>query len=177
MFNLVPILIGAAVGAGTSALFGKGLLKGAALGGLGGGLFGAGGLLGGAQGGAAGSGAASGINVVPEVSAAAAGPAAGTTTFFGGPAAAFSAPTYFNPSYTSLGGLINPTDISGLKDYLPSGQAIGSLGLQAAMTPRPQVTAPAGGITQGRAPDMSAVQGLISTMRRRGQEIPSDYFG
>ena len=177
MSGIEPILIGAAVGAGTSAIMGGNPLKGAALGGVTGGLGGAGGLFGGAKAGAANSAAASGINVVPQVSAAAAGPAAGTTTFFGGPAAAFSAPTYFNPSYTSLGGLINPTDISAIKDYMPSGQAIGSLGLQAAMTPRPQVTAPAGGITPGRAPDMSAVQGLIGTMRRKGQQIPADYFG
>lgn len=176
MSGIEPILIGAAVGAGTSAIMGGDPLTGAALGGVGGGLFGPGA---GAAGGAKG-GAASGLNVAPQVTAG----AGGTTTFFGGPAAAFSAPTYFNPSYTSLGGLINPTDISGIKQYLPSGQAIGNLGLNAAsqsMMRQPQyISAPAGGISQGKPLDIAAVENLVSKRRAQVSQTPGlmgNYFG
>ena len=61
---------------------------------------------------------------------------------------------------------------------MPSGQALGNLGLQAAMQPRPSVQAPAGGITQGRAPDIASIQNLVSSMRRKPPEgFLGDYFG
>lgn len=173
MSGFEPILIGAAVGAGTSAVMGGNPLKGAALGGLGGGLGGAGGLFGGTK------GAASGLNVAGSAAPTVSAGAGGTTTFFGGPAAAFSAPTYFNPSYTSLGGLINPVDISAVKDYLPSAQAVGNLGLnlgsQALM--RPPVQAPAGGITQGKPLDITAVENLLKGRQQVPSGLISDYFG
>lgn len=199
MSGMEPILIGAAVGAGTSALTGGNPLTGAALGGVTGGLGGAGGLFGGA-----GSGAAGGLKVTGNALAQS---AAGSLDDIGlaginkslGNASSIgfkAAPDYFtssvplSPTAASMGGGFRlPTDTSmlgiregewnWLKDYMPSGQAIGNLGINMAAQSlmRPPVQAPAGGITPGRAPDMSAVQGLISTMRRRGQEIPSDYFG
>jgi hypothetical protein len=72
----------------------------------------------------------------------------------------------------------NPSLLAGLREYMPSGQALGNLGLQSAMQPRPSVQAPAGGITQGRAPDVAAIQNLVSSMRRKPpQGILGDYFG
>jgi hypothetical protein len=190
-----PILIGAAVGAGTSAVFGGDPLKGALLGGATGGL-GGGGFFGGAQGGASG-GAASGLKTVASSAVPnAAGSAAGQAGLIFNPATgSFLNPEYYalassaNPIFTGAGSLgsqvatgaqslLDAPFAQSLREYMPSGQALGNLGLQTAMTPRPSVTAPAGGITQGRAPDVTAVQNLVSSMRRKPQQgILENYFG
>jgi hypothetical protein len=195
MFQLAPLLIGAAIGAGTSAIFGRDPLKGALLGGATGGLFGGfggGGLLGGAQG-----GAASGLNTVgaAAVPNAAAGAAGQAGLVFNPATGSFLNPEYYalassaNPIYTGagslgsqvstgIGSLLDTPTMQGLREYMPSGRDLAGLGLQSAMQPRPTVQAPAGGITQGRAPDVAAVQNLVSSMRRKPPEgILGDYFG
>jgi len=217
MFNFAPILIGAAVGAGTSALFGGDPLRGGLLGGVSGGLFG-GGLFDDLLKRTAAGGAASGLNTVGTAAGAAntaqtaqglvnQAVASGTPVqaFTGTPGgmspmtaalqqAAMRDPTGFASGITSLpasaavpfGGSTGATTVmpksflSGLSEYMPSPQVLGGLGLQAAMQrpPMPTVQAPAGGITQGRAPDIIAVQNLVSSMRRKPPEgILGNYFG
>lgn len=210
MSGIEPILIGAAVGAGTSAVFGGDPLKGALLGGATGGLGGAGGFFGGAKGVGAGlkvTGAAAsapgsllsqplataapiGFNVPLDL-----GMSAVTPPIVNLPAslvddAILSTAQPMNATAAAMGGGFqlpanaaqivgqNQSLLSRLREYAPSPQALGSLGLQAAMQPRPMIQAPAGGITPGRAPDIAAVQSLITSMRRKPPEgILGDYFG
>ena len=108
------------------------------------------------------------------------------------------APDYFtssvplSPTAASMGGGFRlPTDTSmlgiregewnWLKDYMPSGQALGKLGIDAAsqsMMRQPQfITAPAGGIFQGRAPEGNAIAELISKRRKTQPSLLTDYFG
>lgn len=214
MLNFAPILIGAAVGAGTSALFGGNPLKGAALGGLSGGLFGVGGpfeaskLFGGPASGLNVAGSAAGATNTAQTAAGLA--EKGLTNmapiqgFAGTPSgmspmtaaieqAAMRDPSGFAGGITSLpasaavpfGGstgaqsLVNQGLLGSLKDYLPSSQAIGSLGLnlgsQALM--RPPVQAPAGGITQGKPLDITAVENLLKGRQQAPSGLISDYFG
>jgi hypothetical protein len=196
MFNFAPMLIGAAVGAGTSALFGGNPLRGGLLGGVSGGLFG-GGLFDELLKKTAAGGAASGLNTVGAAAApsAAQGAAGQAGLVFNPATGSFINPEYYalassaNPIYTGagslgsqvstgIGSLLDTPTMQGLREYMPSGQALGNLGLQSAMQPRPSVQAPAGGITQGRAPDVAAIQNLVSSMRRKPpQGILGDYFG
>lgn len=210
MFNFAPILIGAAVGAGTSALFGRDPLKGAALGGLGGGLFG------GAQSGVGnlingiGTNALAGGDVAKGLAinasalggaqglGAAAVPSAVTQSglTFNPATGSFLNPEYFamantaNPIYTGagslgsqlstgIGSLLDTPTVQGLREYMPSGQAIGNLGLnlgtQSMM--RPPMQAPAGGISQGKPLDISAVENLLSKRRKTQPSLLTDYFG
>lgn len=202
MFNLVPILIGAAVGAGTSALFGKDPLKGAVLGGFGGGLFGTGGGVGGLFGGGS-SGAASGVaSGAASVPAAAAANSAATQAglVFNPATGSLLNPEYFalantaNPIYTGAGGLgsqistgigslLDTPTMQGLREYMPSGQALSKLGIDAAsqsMMRQPQF-APAGGISQGKPLDISAVEDLVKKRRAQVAQAPQglmgNYFG
>jgi hypothetical protein len=233
-----PILIGAAVGAGTSAVFGGDPLKGALLGGATGGLGGAlkggvGNLINGIGTNAlAGGNVAKGLAInasllggaqgfgVPAAAASSAAPAAAASA----PASLLSqsianvAPIGFkapldlgisavtpaslvddailstaqpmNATAAAMGGGFklpanaaeivgqNPSILDNLREYMPSGRDLAGLGLQSAMQPRPTVQAPAGGITQGRATDIAAVQNLVSSMRRKPPEgILGDYFG
>lgn len=237
MLNFAPILIGAAVGAGTSALFGGNPLRGGLLGGVSGGLFGSGGpfeellkkiggpgsLLNGvgtnaaaggdpvkglmmnasALGGAQGFGAANTAQTAQSLVDQAVAAGTPIQAFAGTPGgmspmtaalqeAAMRDPTGFASGITSLpasaavpfGGstgaatMMPKSFLSGLSEYMPSGQALGNLGLQAAMQPRPIPQAPAGGITQGRAPDIASIQNLVSSMRRKPPEgLLGDYFG
>jgi hypothetical protein len=236
MFPIAPILIGAAVGAGTSALTGGNPFRGGLLGGVSGGLFGSGGpfeellkkiggpgsLLNGvgtnavaggdpvkglmmnasALGGAQGFGAANTAQTAQSLVDQAVAAGTPVQAFAGTPGgmspmtaalqeAAMRDPTGFASGITSLpasaavpfGGSTGAQSIAQgewdfLKQYMPSGQALGNLGLQAAMQPRPSVQAPAGGITQGRAPDIASIQNLIGSMRRKPTEgILGDYFG
>lgn len=186
MSGMEPILIGAAVGAGTSALMGGNPLKGAVLGGAGGGLGSAAGLFGSAGG--VGSGAAS---VVPAAAEGAAGQAG---LIFNPATGSFLNPEYYalvnsaNPIFTGAGGLgsqlttgigslLDTSTVQGLKDYLPSGQAMTNLGISSAMQPRPTAMAPAGGITAGRAPDMAAIEQLITKRKKPAPSLLGDYFG
>jgi hypothetical protein len=204
MSGLEPILIGAAVGAGTSAVFGGDPLKGALLGGATGGLGGAGGLFGGAKGAGAGlkvTGAAASApgsllsqpiaNVAPigfkaplDLGISAVTPASLVDD------AILSTAQPMNATAAAMGGGFklpanaaeivgqNPSIFDNLREYMPSGRDLAGLGLQSAMQPRPTVQAPAGGITQGRAPDVAAIQNLVSSMRRKPPEgILGDYFG
>jgi hypothetical protein len=193
MSGIEPILIGAAVGAGTSAVFGGDPLKGALLGGATGGLGGAGGLFGGAKGGAASGLKVTGAATVPNAAAGSAGQAG---LVFNPATGSFLNPEYYalassaNPIYTGAGSLgskiatgaqsIAEGEWDFLKQYMPSGRDLAGLGLQSAMQrpPMPTVQAPAGGITQGRAPDIIAVQNLVSSMRRKPQQgLLENYFG
>jgi hypothetical protein len=198
MFNFAPILIGAAVGAGTSALFGGDPLRGGLLGGVSGGLFG-GGLFDDLLKRTAAGGAASGLNTVgaATVPSAAAGSAGQAGLVFNPATGSFLNPEYYalassaNPIYTGagslgsqvstgLGSLLDTPTMQGLREYMPSGRDLAGLGLQSAMQrpPMPTVQAPAGGITQGRAPDIAAVQNLVSSMRRKPQQgLLENYFG
>ncbi len=210
MSGIEPILIGAAVGAGTSAAFGSNPLKGALLGGATGGIGnvlkgGIGNLINGigtnaVAGGdpvkglmmnASALGGAQGLGVP----AAAQGAAGQAGLVFNPATGSFINPEYYalassaNPIYTGagslgsqvstgIGSLLDTPTMQGLREYMPSGQALGNLGLQTAMQPRPSVQAPAGGITQGRAPDIASIQNLIGSMRRKPTEgILGDYFG
>jgi hypothetical protein len=210
MSGIEPILIGAAVGAGTSAVFGGDPLKGALLGGATGGLGGAGGLFGGAKGVGAGlkvTGAAASApgsllsqpiaNVAPIGFKAPLdlGMSAVTPPLVSLPAslvddAILSTAKPMNATAAAMGGGFqlpanaaeivgrNPSILGNLREYMPSPQALGNLGLQAAMQPRPMIQAPAGGITQGRAPDVASIQNLVSSMRRKQPEgILGNYFG
>lgn len=219
MFNFAPILIGAAVGAGTSALFGGNPLKGAALGGLSGGLFGAGGpfetskLFGGSASGLNVTGSAAGATNTAQTAAGLA--EKGLTNmapiqgFAGTPSgmsplnaaieqARLLDPQGFAGGITSLpasaaapfGGstgaqsLVNQGLFGSLSQYMPSGQAIGNLGLNTAaqsLMRQPQyISAPAGGISQGKPLDISAVENLVSKRRAQVSQTPGlmgNYFG
>lgn len=191
MSGFEPILIGAAVGAGTSAVMGGDPLKGAALGGVTGGLGGAGGFFGGAKGAAASGGAAS----VP-ASAAANSAATQAGLVFNPATGSLLNPEYFalantaNPIYTGAGGLgsqistgigslIDTPTMQNLAQYTPSPQAIGNLGLnlgsQSLM--RPPVQAPAGGLTQGKPLDITAVENLLKGRQQAPTGLISNYFG
>lgn len=129
------------------------------------------------------------------VPAAAQGAASQAGLVFNPATGSFLNPEYYalassaNPIFTGAGSLgsqvatgaqslLDTPFAQGLREYMPSGQALGNLGLQSAMQPRPSVQAPAGGITQGRAPDIASIQNLVSSMRRKPPEgILSDYFG
>lgn len=128
------------------------------------------------------------------VPAAAQGAAGQAGLVFNPATGSFLNPEYYalassaNPIFTGAGSfgsqvatgaqsLMDTPFVQGLREYMPSGQALGNLGMSA-MQPRPIPQAPAGGITQGRAPDATAVQNLVSSMRRKPPEgILSDYFG
>lgn len=192
MSGLEPILIGAAVGAGTSAIMGGDPLKGAALGGATGGLFGGGGvggLFGGGSGGGTAGGAAGG---------AAQGAAGGLV--FNPATGSFLNPEYYalatsaNPIYTGAGSLgskfttgfgsiFDTPTMQGLREYMPSGQALGKLGIDAASQSmmRQQQPAPAGGISQGKPLDISAVEDLVKKRRAQVAQAPQglmgNYFG
>jgi hypothetical protein len=220
MFNLVPILIGAAVGAGTSALFGKDPLKGAALGGLGGGLFGPAGSFGGLKGGVgnlingigtnalAGGDVAKGLAINASALGGAQGLGAATVPSaaqsavtqagltFNPATGSFLNPEYFalantaNPIYTGAGGigsqistgigsLLDTPAMQGLREYMPSSQAIGKLGIDMASQSmmRPPQFAPAGGVSQGKPLDIAAVENLLKGRRQAPTGLISDYFG
>lgn len=186
-------IIGAVVGAGTSAATGGDPLKGALIGGATGGLGGAGGFFGGAKGAAAG--ATGGAASVP-ASAAANSAATQAGLVFNPATGSLLNPEYFalantaNPIYTGAGGLgsqistglgslLDTPTMQGLAEYAPSSQAIGNLGLnlgsQALM--RPPVQAPAGGITQGKPLDITAVENLLKGRQQAPSGLISDYFG
>lgn len=185
-------IIGAVVGAGTSAATGGDPLKGALIGGATGGL-GGGGFFGGAKGAAAG--ATGGAASVP-ASAAANSAATQAGLVFNPATGSLLNPEYFalantaNPIYTGAGGLgsqistglgslLDTPTMQGLAEYAPSPQAIGNLGLnlgsQSLM--RPPVQAPAGGITQGKPLDITAVENLLKGRQQAPSGLISDYFG
>jgi len=189
MSGLEPIIIGAAIGAGTSALTGGDPLKGAVLGGATGGITGGGGV-----GGLFGSSSASsGAAAVP---AAAEGAAASGGLLFNPATGSFLNPEYYalassaNPIYTGAGSLgsqiatgagslMDTPFVHGLRDYLPSGQALANLGMSS-MQPRPTMPAPAGGISKGTPPNIAAVEDLIKKRRAQTAQptgLMGNYFG
>jgi hypothetical protein len=194
MSGLEPIIIGAAIGAGTSAIAGGDPLKGAVLGGATGGITGGGGV-GGLFGGnpAAGGSFASGAATVP---AAAQGAASQAGLLFNPATGSFLNPEYYalassaNPIYTgasSLGSqiatgarsLMDTPFVQGLKDYLPSGQSLANLGMSS-MQSRPAMPAPAGGVSKGTAPNIAAVEDLIKKRRAQTAQptgLMGNYFG
>jgi len=178
------ILVGMALGAGTSALMGGNPVKGAVLGGATGGIGGA--LKSGGIGGLFGSSPA-----------AAEGAAASGGLIFNPATGSFLNPEYYalassaNPIYTGAGSLgskiatgagslMDTPFVQGLKDYLPSGQALAKLGLETAMQPRPAMPAPAGGVSKGTPPNIAAVEDLIKKRRAQTAQptgLMGNYFG
>jgi hypothetical protein len=194
MSGLEPIIIGAAIGAGTSALTGNDPLTGAVLGGATGGFAkggGVGGLFGGNP--AAGGSFASGAATVP---AAAQGAASQAGLLFNPATGSFLNPEYYalassaNPIYTGAGSLgsqiatgagslMDTPFVHGLRDYLPSGQALANLGMSS-IQPRPTMQAPAGGISKGTAPNIAAIEDLIKKRRAQTAQptgLMGNYFG
>jgi len=194
MSGLEPIIIGAAIGAGTSALTGGDPLKGAVLGGATGGITGGGGVGGLFGSSSAASGAASGAAAVP---AAAEGAAASGGLLFNPATGSFLNPEYYalassaNPIYTGAGSLgskiatgagslMDTPFVQGLREYMPSGQSLAKLGLETAMQPRPAMPAPAGGISKGTAPNIAAIEDLIKKRRAQTAQptgLMGNYFG
>jgi len=196
MSGIEPIIIGAAIGAGTSALTGGDPLKCAVLGGATGGITGGGGVGGLFGSSSASSGAASGAAAVPNAAAGAAGQAG---LLFNPATGSFLNPEYYalassaNPIYTGAGSLgsqiatgagslMDTPFVHGLRDYLPSGQSLANLGISS-MQSRPSgptVQAPAGGVSKGTAPNIAAVEELIKKrMAQTAQPtgLMGNYFG
>jgi len=193
MSGLEPIIIGAAIGAGTSALTGGDPLKGAVLGGATGGITGGGGVGGLFGSSSASSGAASGAAAVP---AAAEGAAASGGLLFNPATGSFLNPEYYalassaNPIYTGAGSLgsqiatgagslMDTPFVHGLRDYLPSGQSLANLGMSS-MQSRPAMPAPAGGVSKGTPPNIAAVEELIKKRRAQTAQptgLMGNYFG
>jgi len=197
MSGLEPIIIGAAIGAGTSALTGRDPLKGAVLGGATGGFVkggGVGGLFGGNP--AAGGSFASGAATVP---AAAQGAASQAGLLFNPATGSFLNPEYYalassaNPIYigagslgsqiaTGAGSLMDTPFVHGLRDYLPSGQSLANLGISSMQSrpAGPTLQAPAGGVSKGTAPNIAAVEELIKKRRAQTAQptgLMGNYFG
>jgi hypothetical protein len=192
MSGLEPIIIGAAIGAGTSALTGGDPLKGAVLGGATGGITGGGGVGGLFGSSSASSGAASGAAAVPNAAAGAAGQAG---LLFNPATGSFLNPEYYalassaNPIYTGAGSLgsqiatgaqsIAEGEWDFLKQYMPSGQSLANLGISS-MQPRPTMQAPAGGVSKGTPPNIAAVEDLIKKRRAQTAQptgLMGNYFG
>jgi len=192
------ILVGMALGAGTSALMGGNPVKGALLGGATGGIGGAlksggiGGLFGSSPAAAEGAAAASGLDL-----ASSAVTQRGFDLVPNAATGSLLNPEYYalassaNPIYTGAGSLgskiatgagslLDTPFVQGLREYMPSGQALAKLGLETAMQPRPTMQAPAGGISKGTAPNIAAVEELIKKRRAQTAQptgLMGNYFG
>lgn len=220
MSGFEPILIGAAVGAGTSAIMGGNPLKGGLLGGITGGIGGAfkggvGNLINGIGTNAlAGGDVAKGLAInasllggsqglaaaAPAASSAAGSAATQAGLVFNPATGSFLNPEYYalatsaNPIYTGagslgskfttgLGSIFDTPTMQGLREYMPSGQALSKLGIDAASQSmmRQQQPAPAGGISQGKPLDISAVEDLVKKRRAQVAQAPQglmgNYFG